>query len=238
MRSTKTIEHSKSSRCESGMSLIGLLVGLLISMLCILASLTLYKNLVSVTTGAKVDALHDGQLSAALLMTQKEVMNAGFGIEDADASHVIVNRVAAVPGTSAGSISVIWRYKEGGVFVCKRLLEDEQTINSLNYRVLTLTQATSGCTETAVLNNLSSWSTGSVIGQWPVIGGLATYINTHETLFNIQTSHRQCAPFGAVTPELHVSVQFSAPTSAQLNGVTGIPENVYDYCLSNTYPAS
>ncbi len=220
------------------MSVIGLLVGLLISMLCILASLTLYKNLITVTTGAKVDALHDGQLSAALLMAQKEVMNAGFGIEDADASHVSVNRVAAVPGTSPGSISVTWRYKEGGAFVCKRLLENQQTLNALNYRVLTLAQATSGCTETAVLSSLSNWSTGSVIGQWPLIGGLVTYINTNETLLDIQANNRQCAPFGAVAPELHVSVQFSAPSSAQLNGVSGLPQNVYDYCLSNTYPAS
>ena len=42
-----------------------MLIGLLISVLCILASLTLYKSLVRVAADTKVDSSYDGQLAAA-----------------------------------------------------------------------------------------------------------------------------------------------------------------------------
>ena len=41
-------------RGQKGLSLVSLLVGLLISMLCILAGLTLYKNLVNEAVDSKI----------------------------------------------------------------------------------------------------------------------------------------------------------------------------------------
>ena len=68
-------------RRQAGTTLIGLMIGLLVSVVGILASLSLYKTLVAVATEAKIDAMHDGQLATTLLAIQLKVQNAGFGLD-------------------------------------------------------------------------------------------------------------------------------------------------------------
>lgn len=64
-----------------GMSLISLMIGILISMIGILAGIVLYQNMVKVTIQTRTDAAQDGQLASAMLSLQLELQAAGFGID-------------------------------------------------------------------------------------------------------------------------------------------------------------
>lgn len=224
---------------QRGLSLIGLLIGLLISVLCILASLTLYKTLIRVATESKLDSMHDGQLAAASLVIQMEVQSAGFGIENAGSSDVLVR----IP--TAGERQVLWRYKKpDNTFECRGLHELPLTENEVNYRVLRVVRVAAGCNGTVALGTLD-WSTQvSVLGRWRVFDdgvadlGLDKHIATNNTLFNFSISTVACNSYGATgsATENHLQLRVTAPSSAALQGATGVGDNTYDFCLPNTYP--
>jgi type II secretory pathway pseudopilin PulG len=74
---------TSSFRRVQGMSLISLMIGILISMIGILAGIVLYQNMVKVTIQTRTDAAQDGQLASAMLSLQLELQAAGFGIDKA-----------------------------------------------------------------------------------------------------------------------------------------------------------
>lgn len=99
---------------QKGQTLIGLLVGVLISLLTIAAMLVLYKTLIEVSANASRSALRDGQVSSALLSAQIELQQAGFGVPLTDA---LDTKIAI---TESGK-QVAWRYKSNladSGFVC------------------------------------------------------------------------------------------------------------------------
>jgi len=69
--------HLRGDTRQLGVSLISLMVGLLLSMIGILAGLTLYKNIVQTTVQTRSDAVQDGQIASALLTLQLELQSAG-----------------------------------------------------------------------------------------------------------------------------------------------------------------
>ncbi|MEB0150626.1 prepilin-type N-terminal cleavage/methylation domain-containing protein [Pseudomonas sp. CCC2.2] len=66
------------SRRQDGFTLISLMVGMVISLVSILAMLSLYKNLVHSSVVSTQSARQDGQVASGLLMAQRALMNAGF----------------------------------------------------------------------------------------------------------------------------------------------------------------
>lgn len=109
-------------RYQRGFNLISLLVGVVISLISILAMLSLYQSLVANALVATQDARQDGQVTSARLIIQNDLVGAGYGIEDEDAARdaVIVQEVSAdaseteitVPGGASadeGNV-VVWRY--------------------------------------------------------------------------------------------------------------------------------
>lgn len=103
-----------SGAAQRGQSLIGMMVGLVISLLTIAAMLAIYKTSIGISTNASQTALRDGQVSAALLAAQIELQQAGYGIE-ADAAEIL--------SVSADGRQVIWRYRSeiGGPSTCAGL---------------------------------------------------------------------------------------------------------------------
>jgi hypothetical protein len=228
---------------QRGLSLIGLLIGLLISVLCILASLTLYKTMIRVAAESTVDSRHDGQIATASLVIQMEVQTAGYGIANADLDDVLQD------APSVGQQRLLWRYSpgpnHGTTFECRGLHEHEVVENGETFRVLRVIKGT-GCNGTAALSSFN-WSTEvSVLGRWRVFDdgvsatGLDDHIATHKTLFKFMVSSigSPCTPFGAETgtAQNHLKLQVTAPGSANLQGAVGVALNTYDYCLANTYP--
>lgn len=227
---------------QRGMSLIGLLIGLLISVLCILGSLTLYKNLIQVASESKLDSNHDGQLASAMLMIQLEVQSAGYGIDGADETHIIEH----IPST--GQRQLLWRFTtdDGATFQCRGLFEKGEEEGT--FRSLSLIQVESGCNGTAALNTFT-WKTDApiaVLGRWRVVddgvvdAGLDDYVEDHDTMFDFILAPKACSPYGATgaATEDRLQLKITVPGSAFLQNADGMTVSEYEYCLPNIYPAS
>ena len=66
---------------QTGLSLISMMVGLLISLLAVLLAMTVYKLVIGVSVNGIGTSQRDGQRASALLATQIELQQAGYGIE-------------------------------------------------------------------------------------------------------------------------------------------------------------
>lgn len=231
---------SKLSRRDkqSGISLIGLMVGLFISMMCILASLTLYKNLIHVAAESKVDTVFDGQMTTALMVAQMQIQTAGFGIDDAGTDDIVVQTTPQAGSVDAKS-ELLWRYQEGATVKCVGLVDETVSVteNSESYifRRLMMQQVDSGCNTTTNLVDMT-WTPSSVLARWNRIGTLKTYINGGNNLFNYSLATVQCSPFGAVAQDQHLQITITTPSSTTLNTSAGTAENSLLLCLPNTYP--
>jgi hypothetical protein len=224
---------------QRGMSLIGLLIGLLISVLCILASLTLYKNLIQVATESKLDSNHDGQIASTMLIMQLEVQSAGYGIEGANFAHIVAQN-------DSEKSQLLWRFSpnSGTTFECRGFLEEQLEDEGI-FRVLKLIKATSGCNASAALSSLT-WEEVSVLGRWRVLddgvddAGLDDYLDEHNTLFNFRLDPEICSPYGASgsATEIHGFLIVTVPGTAALHGATNVTPNQYKFCLPNIYLAS
>src|SRR5690606_20913815 len=100
---------------QRGMTLIGTLVGLLLSVLGVVAMLALYRTMVDVSTSSGQSAVRDSQLASALLGAQMELQAVGWRIEPGEAGDNL--RLA---GDGRG---VVWRFRhvEGGPLLCAGL---------------------------------------------------------------------------------------------------------------------
>ena len=87
----------------AGETLVGLMVGMALSLLTVAAMLALYQGMVVVSRDTTRLAQRDGQVASAALAAQMEMQQAGFGIEP------------GTPGSSlwvAGDGSrVVWRFR-------------------------------------------------------------------------------------------------------------------------------
>lgn len=221
--------------------MIGLLIGLLISMMSILASLTLYKNLLHVATESKIDTLYDGQLASALSVMQVELQSAGYGIDGANGDDVVRVFTSASGGTDA-TLALLWRYHDGTNFVCRGVLEHTNTItdtdgDSRSVRELTLRKVDSGCDETTALTSMT-WSDDSLLARWPMIATLKTYLSSNNTIFSFTLNSGPCSPFGVTSGEEHLQVSVLSPSSTTLNRADTSARNDFVYCLPNTYPTT
>lgn len=226
-----------SRQKQQGLSLISLLVGLFISMLCILAGLTLYRSTLRLSTDAKLDAQIDGQVTSALLTLQHELQNAGFNMADTTVAHITrADYTYAFKGSNVNAPVLAWRYEDGGNVICRAVKEIATSEDDINYRQLELVTA-AGCTASVDLTGLN-WETGSqtnVIGRWPIFGELEDYITDNTNLFKLGPPlPATCSPFGALTPEPHQQVTISAPSSASINGADGAQLHSTTICLLNT----
>ncbi|HMW71731.1 MAG TPA: hypothetical protein PKD17_07925 [Cellvibrionaceae bacterium] len=205
----------RNSLFQQGSTLISLLIGMLISLLCIGGSLTLYKNLVRVAAETQSDATYDGQLALSMLTARLELQNAGFGIAGPGTTHIATQ-------TNSSSSSLYWRYKIGSQYYCKGL----QDIAVGSNRELRLIDAsTSACTETAALTSLT-YTNSQTLGEFK---------NYASPVVSFTVSAQSCWPYGVGKVAPHYQVVISANTAAkQFN--SAINASTYTYCLPNIYP--
>ena len=64
---------------QKGFTIIELMVGLVISMLCLMMMLMLFKQISKIGVNAAQDAEYNAQIQTGLLVAQKFVQNAGYG---------------------------------------------------------------------------------------------------------------------------------------------------------------
>src|SRR5699024_1682038 len=106
-------------KSQLGTTLISLLIGLLIAMLCIIAVLSSYRTIVKTGVESRVAATHDAQLQTGLTTAQIFLQNAGFGLEG-------LNNLlseANIQVESQNASALLWRYKSDNNIVCQGLAD-------------------------------------------------------------------------------------------------------------------
>lgn len=177
------------NRRQHGFNLISLMVGTVVSMISILALLSLYKALVGTSVTTLVSARQDGQLAAAQLTAQKELQSGGFGIADAKAGtqllllkNASLNDANSLSGTAqviptlpstassgdAEGNALVWSYKElpTGSVMCSGLLVQDGALSRL--------KSTGNCASNVSLSGVT-WSQTILIatGQSVPVSGEA-----------------------------------------------------------------
>lgn len=222
------------AKSQTGYSLVGFLIGTVISLLCTLASLNVYTNHYMSARELINDSEHDRQLTLSMVSSQKLVVNAGYGIPNADGDDV--KRVFVPSGADPASISLLWRYSDGAVVTCQGLHESSVTRDGKEFRTLNIIGSTADCDATSPLEGFAWAEVQGVLGQWPVKGGLADYIVANDTMFDFQIDPADCSPYGVLQSDRHLVVTLTVPSGAELNGATSVVPYTSQVCLANTYP--
>ncbi|QPF73520.1 hypothetical protein G8A07_11710 [Roseateles sp. DAIF2] len=230
-------------RRQAGASLVALMVGMLISMLAVVAGMALYRTALQQAAGPRgvIPASQlDGQLASGLLAAQIALQEAGFGIADASsAQHLVLlsnarldgNRLQGTPVLPLGSGAVLqgnallWVTNRTlaaapNVRVCQGLLSEpgDNTFVLLSFQ--------GDCQALAANWPQLGWQRRSLVGpnllQQPVA-------------LDVQVNIGSCWPYGAL-PEAMTGQ--TAPSAAVRVGLTygGSVEgsgNRYLSCLAN-----
>lgn len=150
---------------KNGFTLIELMVGLVIGLLCILMLLMLFKQISQVGITAAQDAEYDAQLELGLLSTQKLVQNAGYGTGKNANGTINPNIVIA---TYNSQPAVYWRLVSSAlgatpiVFQCQGLSESITAEGSRYIHRLQLLKATNCGTESLTTY---AWSTDQTVAS-------------------------------------------------------------------------
>lgn len=231
-----------SSTSQRGASLIGLMVGMVISLLAVMGALSLFKTTTKTVFGADglvPGAMQDGQQASALLSAQMALQGAGYGITaPATGTHMLlvgnavldaatVKLSGTVQGISAAAATgnaVVWVHNPGlsanaADFRCMGLLSDSST------RALVLLQSSGACEPLNTEWNKVVWRRQNLV---------AAGILSQPISFTVRNSSG-CWPFGAVPEAITKLAAPSASVSVALSygsSVTG-SSNTYTSCLSN-----
>lgn len=231
-----SIHHPVGDRHSYGMSLISLMIGILISMIGILAGFTLYQNMVKVTLQTRTDAAQDGQLASAMLSLQLELQSAGFGIDKTVNPGPHLTLVAGPPQM------LYWRYIETAVNpVCKGLgvndVVNEEGETRRQVQLLSPENPAS-CTLDATLSGLA--------GGWKATAVLAEFRKSEEALdvksfpvITITEAAANCFPYGLGQAGNYRMVTISADGAVRRAAIDAgeaapaIAPSVYSFCIPN-----
>ncbi|MCY1267957.1 hypothetical protein D9M68_216890 [compost metagenome] len=212
---------------QSGISLISLMLGLLLSTLSILAMLGLYRNLVQAAVVATQDANQDGQLAAGLLTAQLELQSAGFGIDGNTPANLQKTDIAL---DGASQPALLWRYRDSLGHQCRGLVDRgaSDAASGKAVRLLSLLQA-DNCSAGASLAGMN-WTVRHDLARQLVP---AAQQAAPQPLVSFALASVDCAPYGFGERARHPQVTLSAQSSSQLAGASGIQPLSYSLCLSN-----
>lgn len=225
--------NSKIFRRSAGMSLVSLMIGMLISMLGVLAGFMLYQNMVKVTLQSRADAAQDGQLASAMLSLQLDLQAAGFGIDLAanPGPHLIV--------TNGAPQTIYWRYLETSATPDVPKCKAFQVIDSNDVRKLELLEpkTAASCTLDAALATLGGgWKVSSTLAEFKKAE--ATQVDSlPEVVITLTTT--KCFPYGLGTADNYKTVTISVDGAARRaaidngNAAPAIAPSIYSFCIPN-----
>ena len=204
---------------RNGFTIIELLVGIVIAMLCMVTMLMLFKQLTQVSVSSTQDAEYDAQLQSGMLTIQKYVQNAGFGSgqqSDIDS------------GTYSGNPAIFWRsVKEINTtplsYECKGIGEVVTTEDGQKIHRLVLLKKTACGTTEAITS-----------GTWEKDQSIIAIRNSTATpIYQYAiTSGTGCSPFGIEKASGTGLKQITLTATRQY--MTGIGQNIQNViCLNN-----
>lgn len=201
---------------QRGFNLISLLVGVSLSMISILALLSLYKNLIGVSVQSIQDSRQDGQIAAAVLTAQRELLNAGFRVDSTPIQIILLNDANLSNGTLSGTPrafdaatsttptignAMVWTYKPNatGTATCAGMLMKKDTGK-----------------ETGALLRLQGAASCALVSQWSsTTWTTTTLIETNQPAAFFSVFYSPCWPFGktADATNSRLQVMMTATTS-------------------------
>lgn len=205
-----------NKHAQAGVTLISLLVGLVIAMICIIAVLTTYRVVVKTGTESRIAANHDTQLQMGLTNAQMLLQNAGFGLDGTTHLVTSVNITAQVNSASQTiSNAVLWRFQGNNGVTCQGLADIKNADNTQRQLVL-LSGITTGSTLCDSTTNLTALT-------WQVQSSLANlrdYSSDQSNPAQItwQKTTAACTPYGAGKIDgsiQHTVISISSKTSTQ-----------------------
>lgn len=205
---------------QVGATIVSIMIGLLISTVGILASLTLYKTLVGVASNAKADALHDGQIATTLLGIQLRVQNAGFGLAPSP-NHIAVNEVL-------NEKKLMWRYRVDGQLRCEGIKRYIKTVGGVNHLAIDFIEASNlVCSDVLDLQSL----------PWSSVSTLSVFRDDITSLVDFSVDTQNCSPYGMDVPGSYRVLTLTGKAAAVVAGakINGqdVPDTVLRLCLSN-----
>jgi hypothetical protein len=213
-------------RKQRGDSMIGMIVGLALSIFTAIAMLSAYRTMVGISIPATRIAKREGQAATALLTAQTEVQQAGFGITADDAGVSVYVDSGDTPAEV--NKKVVWRYREtlGGGIKCAGLLL--RATAGDNDGIYFLSPVDCGSAdEGAAFPDLQSLATSSVLFEPDDSDESASYARS----YNLATSEFElidspkCGPYGV--PGFHDGAKILQLKDTGTNAV------VFSQCLSN-----
>lgn len=209
------------------------MVGMTLSLISVLAMLSLYKNMVSISVQSIQDSRQDGQIAAALLTAQQELRNAGFWIDTPSTAFKLLYGASLTNGTLSSTGERAWPYTT------------EASGNALVWIYKTGSTATETCAGLLVqggkLMRLQGPGSCTSLSQWNSTTWTATtLIENNQPADFFKAVKFACWPFGkAVTPisTLRIKVTMTAVTSV-LDSTSTASAPVYmkstsEICLPN-----
>lgn len=204
---------------KNGFTMIELLVGIVIAMLCMITMLMLFKQLTHVGLSSTQDAEYDAQLQSGMLAIQKYVQNAGFGSgQQGDIAS----------GTYSGNPAIFWRsVKELNVtpiaYECRGVGEVITTEDGQKVHRLVLLKKTACGTSEAI-------TAGSWEKDQPII---AIRNSSDAPIYQYAIAAGSgCSPFGIEKTSATGLKQITLTAARQ--HMTGIGQNIQNVvCLSN-----
>ncbi len=230
----KNFTQPSSRHTQQGMTLIGLMLSLVLTLASALVGINLHINNQRTVDSIRNATAHNLTLMTSLVVIQKKIQAAGFGIVGANENDVTTVFIPSTPDTPA-SRAIFWRFIEGGATKCYGIREIGITPNGQSFRQLDTITSVSDCNTTGALESLAWDGPSKRLGRWGIDSLLSIYLATNGTLFNFQLSKADCSISRLTTSNEHSKVTVTVPNTAGLNG-HAIPSNIIEICLTNVHP--
>ena len=204
---------------KNGFTIIELLVGIVIAMLCMVTMLMLFKQLTQVGVSSSQDAEYDAQLQSGILAAQKYIQNAGYG--SGQQTDIAI-------GTYASNPAIFWlSVKQLGAvpleYQCQGIGEEVSTEDGQQVHRLVLLKKVA-CGKTEVI------TAGTWVKDQPII---AIRNSTTPPIYQYAiTSGTGCSPFGIEKASGTGLKQITLTATRQ--HMTGVGQNIQNIiCLNN-----
>lgn len=196
---------------QQGFTLVSLLVGLAISMLCLIALLALFRTVIHTSVDARKSSILDTQLQNSLTTIQVLTQNAGFGYPASSIPNIV--EVASIANVTTNK-AILWRLdddiKTTTASICQGITYTENALILLKSR----------CSYDLPLATGSTWEKDSTLASFPT-----------GTTITFELKDQICAPYGSAiitgTKVLNITASDSTGTTIK-----------FPVCLSNILSTS
>ena len=200
---------------QQGFTLVSLLVGLAISMLCLMALLALFRTVIHTSVDARKSSILDTKLQNSLTTIQVLTQNAGFGYPASSIPNIV--EVASIANVTTNK-AILWRWDDdvntATASICQGITYTENALILLKSR----------CSYDLPLATGSTWEKDGTLAYFPA-GTTITFE------LKDQPPNKPCAPYGSaiITGIKVLKITASDSTGTKIK---------FPVCLSNILSTS